>query len=614
MKLIVCLILLISSPILFGQSFVLPQNLKNAPYDSVHVYLDRELEKEKTWTNRKIKLTLFKSNWYYRNWDFGNGEEEFLKIPISNVKKFNCEGDYYLTKAIFYKYDNEPKKAAYFFQLAIKIYKIESKTISMLDAMIEQSEFHRKYGQHEIGIFILNKVETAIKKNQSVPLVVKMKLENRKAAILNEISRGEESIGHSKKCIRMAEKLNNLYYQAVSYNELGFSYKNLPFERAKNLDSSILFYQKAEKLFREINLTKEALQVKENWITAYSHNRKKQDQVIQWYKDIEQEVKSKNIDYQLKNVYQNIHTEYLILKDYKNSLKYFVAFHTEHDKDLLSKKDIEISKLESNFKEVQLRDENQQIKKSVLQKEKEINIQRARIRSFIISIALLLFLSVVIFYLFRQKRKLSHSLIEKNKEKDVLIQEIHHRVKNNLHFISTLLDMQQSSRKDMSESIALQEANMRISSLSLVHEMLYKENYLDKIALKNYCNDLMELLKDGFNIRSNEVLFFVEVDDVFLNTHQATSIGLIVNELFNNSVKHAFFKTPSPSFHLKIKSLNDQSILKIEIWDNGPGYKSEIDFQSTFGMKLIELLSRQLKGTSSWETNGRFYFSLMIPV
>jgi len=436
-----------------------------------------------------------------------------------------------------------------------------------------------------------------------------LKYLNRKAAILNEYMLPENSIAASKLCIKNAKAANNKLIWAISANELGFSYKNKSSNRQKILDTCIYYYKQSEKLFRELGLTCEALQVKYNWITAYSHNRQQPENVIQGYKEIITEVNQKKIPFVLQDVYLNLFTEYEIKQDLVNALEFYQLYSDVKMDILQSQKVEELQKVKDEYKAYQLATENKIIKKESLQKDDEIKRQKDQSQKYFVFSLILVILVVSLFFFYRKNLKLSRSLLVKNKEKDLLIQEVHHRVKNNMHFISTLLEMQQDSSKSVNESIVLQNTNVRIASMSLVHEMLYQNDSKSEVLLSSYVSKLVELLEDSFNIQTNDVDIKVDVDQVYVSTMQATAIGLIINEFFSNSVKHAFFKTEVPEFHLNIKTLENSSKIQLEMWDNGPGVSGEIDESNSFGVKLIRLLTNQLNSKGTWKTDGQLYYS-----
>jgi len=591
----------------YAQVFELPDSLNNASYLRTLHYLETEISKQKVWNEEKINLTLCKSFWLTKNWEYDLALDVFNTIPSAASKLKGTAGTYFLTHAILLKYKNEPEFSLSKFRSAIAFFKIHSVEKECY-ARIELAEFYRKIGQLDFGLEELRRVELIIGLlNSSKTSNLYLNFLNRKAAILNESAFPQKSIEVSRLCIRYAKRANNKLIWAISSNELGFSYKNMRTNRQKNLDTCINYYKQSEKLFRELGLTCEALQLKYNWITAYSHNRQQPDKVIQGYKEIIAEVNEKKIPFALQDVYLNLFTEFKIKGDLENALEFYKLYSDVTIELLQNQKVEELQKVKDEYRAYQLAAENKIIKKENLQKDFEMKSQSQKYFLFIL---ILVIFVLSLYFLYRKNLKLSGSLIVKNKEKDLLIQEVHHRVKNNMHFISTLLEMQQDSSKSVHESIVLQDANVRIASMSLVHEMLYQDDSMSEVLLSSYIEKLIDLLKDSFNIQASEVKIQIQVEPIFVSTLQATAIGLIINEFFSNSVKHAFFKTEEPEFHLETKTLKESGEIRLEMWDNGPGVPGGIDGSNSFGVKLIRLLTSQINAKGIWETEGKLYYSL----
>jgi len=180
-------------------------------------------------------------------------------------------------------------------------------------------------------------------------------------------------------------------------------------------------------------------------------------------------------------------------------------------------------------------------------------------------------------------------------EKEVLLREIHHRVKNNLQIISSLLNIQSNYIKDDEDLELLRESQTRIKSMAIIHEGLYKSNDFTHINFKEYIHSLIHYISVHYNV-SPKIQINVEVKNLMLNIETAVPCGLIINELVTNSIKHAF---PNGSGG-KIKvSLNSKiGICSLKVSDNGIGFPENIDFKNTrtLGLRLVNILSNQLDG------------------
>jgi two-component sensor histidine kinase/PAS domain-containing protein len=190
--------------------------------------------------------------------------------------------------------------------------------------------------------------------------------------------------------------------------------------------------------------------------------------------------------------------------------------------------------------------------------------------------------------------KVRHTL----EEKDVLLQEIHHRVKNNLQVVSALIELQIQYMKDRKSINTLRDSQNRIRTMALIHETLYRSHDLSKVEFRIYIKKLVDALFDTYSIEESAIQTIYDVDPVLLDVDTAIHCGLIVNELVSNTFKHAFPDgrngTISIGFH---KSGPDYTLTYA---DNGVGIPGGIDFNNTesLGLKLVSLLStEQLDGT-----------------
>ena len=198
-------------------------------------------------------------------------------------------------------------------------------------------------------------------------------------------------------------------------------------------------------------------------------------------------------------------------------------------------------------------------------------------------------------------------------EKDVLIQEVHHRVKNNLQVILSLFDMQARQVNNPDALVVFQDCKARIRSMSLVHELLYGSSDLSKIDFRQYVNKLTEDLATSYMPVDKTLKTQIDLKQLELDISKAVPLGLLTNEVLTNSIKHAFAEQPNPEIF--IRQIPDQR-LKIEIGDNGKGLPSDIDMESpkTFGLRIIRLLAEQLNAQLTVHTNDGTVYTLEMDV
>jgi len=193
-------------------------------------------------------------------------------------------------------------------------------------------------------------------------------------------------------------------------------------------------------------------------------------------------------------------------------------------------------------------------------------------------------------------RKIDEERIKQSlHEKEVLLKEVHHRVKNNLQIISSILNLQSSTITDQLTLDLLRNSQDRIRSMSLIHELLYQTKDFSTINFSEYIRSISTNLFQSYNQNKNIVLV-LEVDELFLDLDLAIPCGLIINELITNSLKYAFEIQGDGEVKICLSQTDNDVLLKIE--DNGKGFPSTIDFRDTesLGMQLVVSLIDQIDG------------------
>jgi two-component sensor histidine kinase len=185
------------------------------------------------------------------------------------------------------------------------------------------------------------------------------------------------------------------------------------------------------------------------------------------------------------------------------------------------------------------------------------------------------------------------------REKETLLKEIHHRVKNNLQVISSLLSLQSDKLADTTTRKLFHDARDRVRSMALVHEKLYNSHDLARVELGEYTQSLMSDLMQAHAALASKVRLRIEQDAVFVPVDVAIPCGLILNELATNALKHAFGERDEGEIAIETKRLDDGRI-RVVFSDDGRGLPPELDWRSadTLGLRLIRMLAEQLGGTS----------------
>ena len=195
-------------------------------------------------------------------------------------------------------------------------------------------------------------------------------------------------------------------------------------------------------------------------------------------------------------------------------------------------------------------------------------------------------------------------------EKDVLMKEIHHRVKNNLQVISGLLELQSKVLNDEAARDALRDGRSRVRSIALIHQNLYQFENISTIELRQFVNDLCRQVESVFH-KNNNVAMKIEVPHLRLDIDTAVPLGLIMNELLSNSFKYAFNNGASGIINLEIHTRTEGKY-DLVYSDNGPGLPIELDLREarTLGIQLITDLSRQIGGKVKYENKNGAAFTI----
>ncbi len=193
--------------------------------------------------------------------------------------------------------------------------------------------------------------------------------------------------------------------------------------------------------------------------------------------------------------------------------------------------------------------------------------------------------------------RMEAQLKESLRDKETLIKEVHHRVKNNLQIVSSLLALQGMQVQDAEARGYFNETENRVQTISMIHEKLYSSEDLSSLELSEYVNDLVKEIVLSFGVSSHDVSVSVDIPEREMDIDTLIPCGLIINELVSNAFKYAFPTSSDGSLHVGISSIAD-GFTELVVRDNGPGLPVDIDITKTrsLGLRLVYSLVDQLKG------------------
>ncbi|HVO74401.1 MAG TPA: histidine kinase dimerization/phosphoacceptor domain -containing protein [Ignavibacteriaceae bacterium] len=212
-------------------------------------------------------------------------------------------------------------------------------------------------------------------------------------------------------------------------------------------------------------------------------------------------------------------------------------------------------------------------------------------------------------------RKKTEEKIEASlKEKEVLLKEVHHRVKNNLQIISSLLNLQSNYIEDKEALEVFKESQNRVKSMALIHEKLYQSGNLSQINIKDYIKDLSAKLFSSYRHESKNIQLNLNIEETTLEVDKCIAVGLILNELISNSLKHAFADRSKGKLNIDFNRKEDKLILIAA--DNGVGFPQDFDFQNTetLGLQLVFSLIDQHRGTIEYDKSEGAKFKITLNI
>ena len=327
-----------------------------------------------------------------------------------------------------------------------------------------------------------------------------------------------------------------------------------------------------------------------------------------------------NFRFNLPNNYQ---TESLIFEkegDYKKALMAYKDFKAAQDSMFNKEKDERITQL---ITEYEVKEKDQEIQMLASQNElKNLRIEKSNRQKLLFGLGAtsLLIFAIALFYLLRLKSRTNADLAEKNiliskalAEKDILLREIHHRVKNNLQMISALLYLHGKSVDDSTAQEALMESQNRVQSMAMIHQNLYQDENLLGVSIKDYLDKLLNHLISSYNIEKDRITILKKIDIPQMDVDTVIPLALIINELISNALKYAF--RDGRRGEIKVSLKQAEGLINLEVSDDGMGLPEHfsVESSSNFGLKLINILCDRLGATWSAHSGKGTRIEIHIP-
>lgn len=518
---------------------------------------------------------------YYYNQALKGIEEDTIKAKV-----FLRRGKTYQNKK---SYD----KALIDYNEALSIYKENKNSNGVIETYVYLAEFNRHLGKLQKAFKYIDIAEQLIRKFP-VEKKILANFYNRKAAVLAENgSSSEEVISISKKCLAISEKLGYDELSAASYNEIAFRLQHL------KDTSAITYYLKALNLYEKLGDIRSQSHVISNIARFYQVNEKYEDCIK--YCDLGLEL-TKDTDWYLdiKDFYHLKSACLHFLGRFKEA--YLISLDrlhaaVEYNNEMANK---QLEELETKY-EVEKKDEQIKIQKLNTQQAKEKATERlTQIKYTIIIIILLALFLIVSLYAYFKIKKSNKLLNQSIEEKEILLQEVHHRVKNNLTVLNSLLYIQADESNDKETKRILKESQGRIQSMALVHQNLYDVDDASEVNLNLFLKELIYESLEIFGVQNLKISKTIETNSIHFDMSFTVFLGLILNELITNSFKYAFSEEEENK--MKIELFKERDTFVLTYWDSGKGLPDGFDFKksSGFGFKLIQIMLNQIRGTVNY--------------
>ena len=323
------------------------------------------------------------------------------------------------------------------------------------------------------------------------------------------------------------------------------------------------------------------------------------------YKDAHQSLSQEKRAHKiLANSYEELGNLGLALKHYKD-------YKTVNDSMYNESKISAIAQSEAKLKKADLDRQIELLNKENELSELKVSKQKTLIGFSIFGLLLLGIVSLLIGKLYQNIKIKNKQINTTLKDKEILLREIHHRVKNNLQVISSLLSLQSRQIDNIQIQNAINEGRNRVRSMALIHQNLYQNENLTGVNVHSYLDKLVSELLTTYKYKQNNITLELNIENLNLDVDTMIPLGLIINELVSNSLKHAFEDYEKGIISIVLNEINDSLVLKVS--DNGKGMDGvDLNSKKSFGVRLIKAFSQKLKADLRYETDNGTHITMII--
>jgi two-component sensor histidine kinase len=330
------------------------------------------------------------------------------------------------------------------------------------------------------------------------------------------------------------------------------------------------------------------------------------NQALQYAHKMLESVKEQHKPERMNNAWNQLYEVFEARGTMDSALHYYVLADQLDDSLNNVKKTNEVMHLQTKYETVQKEAQILRLQSEGADKNKRITFLAIGIIGFAL-------LAGSMIWLYSRVRKQRQQIALQSKHMEMMMKELHHRVKNNLQIVSSLLSLQTYKVQDEEAVSVLRESQQRVQAMSFIHQRLYKTEDLTAVNMKEYLSDLAESLLSTYGFQRDQFDLQIKIDREMIDIDKALPIGLVINEMITNALKYAYAGIQHPS--LLIGLTEDATNMTFVIRDNGIGINEQAWKQksNSFGKQLITALCKQMRAKQALVVDGGTAFTLIIP-
>jgi two-component system, sensor histidine kinase PdtaS len=430
----------------------------------------------------------------------------------------------------------------------------------------------------------------------------------------------EKALEYTQQSLFVLQKIGDIYGESACYASLALIYQHMD---KGDLSKSIYYNELSLALYEKMQDKRGVTMVYTNIGNLYAllNNRLKAEEYLLKGLTLAQDIEV--LDY-IKGIHYNLYELYEKTGELQKAIVHLKAYDAV--KDSLYKDETafllegKLAAYANQKKEQEFKLQLVQVEHEKLQQEAKLERQFFLLLFFIVVVVVLVMFSWL-FYRANQRQKMANIALQeqknlvdrKNQENETLMAEIHHRVKNNLQVISSLLSLQGKNTTDKELQMAIDESRQRVKSMELVHKMLYEGHTFMAIPLHEYFKKLANVVLEVF-AQDDEINVSINASNVKLDIEEVIPLGLIVNELLTNSLKHNI--EHDRKLKISLTCTADNEYIRLRYADNGEATSHTVNAMNnaSFGMKLIGLLVKQLNAEMEVSEAEGLVYNITLPI